>query len=80
MGNSPGVCAEERDFRVNVLRMKKQYVGLEIEQEQRTLDQLRTQTSGEWLHEAGDGGRQVVPGCRSAGGCGNRIQLGWYQL
>ena len=35
-------------------------IRLEIEQEQRTLDQLRAQTWGVWLHEAEDGGRHVV--------------------
>lgn len=35
-------------------------IRLEIEQEQRTLEQLRAQTWGVWLHEAEDGGRHVV--------------------
>ena len=35
-------------------------IRLEIEQEQRTLDQLRAQTWGVWLHEAEDGVRHVV--------------------
>ena len=35
-------------------------IRLEIEQEQGTLDQLRAQTWGVWLHEAEDGGRHVV--------------------
>ena len=35
-------------------------IRLEIEQEQRTLEQLRAQTWGVWLHEAEDGERHVV--------------------
>ena len=35
-------------------------IRLEIKREQRTLDQLRAQTWGVWLHEAEDGGRHVV--------------------
>ena len=35
-------------------------IRLEIEQEQRTLEQLRAQTWGVWLHEAEDGVRHVV--------------------